>query len=643
MLKRIPIIAFVLISFAFSSSFSLRADTEQPVMPDMPIEEEDVDSGTRKRSMRSVYPETFDLRDQGKITSVKDQGSTDTCWAFTSTGAMEADIEVASTDFSENHLAYYFYDDQTDPLGLTSKDRNIPKNDYLSNGGNIRQAALSLSSWIGPAREEDFPFGSDLSSSETRFSHDYVLNESQFLAYDTSEIKKTISSGLPVAVMFDYEEEALNDQTYGYYLKSDSTTVNHAVLLVGWDDTFSAANYIDAPSGDGAWIAKNSWGEGFGDSGYIYISYYESTLSSCCTYTLEDASSYDFNYHYDGSAMSGYRTCHTGVSAGNVFTVSGSDAEELRAVSVVNYTKNINYSLQIYKLSEGDLPDEGDPLLSEPQIGSLSEAGIHTIHLDSPIKLKKGEIFSVVFTFEASSDVRVGLCSSRDIGWVRFSEYVESGQSYLCEEGTWKDLATISGCARIKAFTKAVEPDPIVLSPVSNLRASAGGPNRVVLSWEDHQDVDGWLIYGIKDGTYGYVGMSRTGNRFTDTNALEDSYNFYWVFPYVLNGNGVYTVGPCEKYVYEKGICAPVSNAKAETISSGVKISWDKVYKAEGYLIYGITPDKSYSFIGMTTKGTSFIDKSNKGDGCFYWVFAYHKNLSGKMVPGRVSICLRPL
>lgn len=641
MLKRIPLIGCLFISIVFSSSFLLRAEKEHPVMPDMPIEEEDVDSGAKKRSTRLALPETYDLREEGKITSVKDQGSTDTCWAFTSLGAIEADISGASADLSENHLAYYFYDDQEDPLGLTSSDRNVPQNDYLSNGGNIRQAALSLSSWIGPATEESFPFRADLSARKERFTHDYVLKDASFLTYDVAELKKMIYSGLPVGVMFDYEEEALNDQTFGYYLDSDAATVNHAVLLVGWDDTYSAGNFTDTPSADGAWIAKNSWGSDFGDSGYIYISYYEPTLSSCCTYTVEDASLYDFNYHYDGSSMSGYRTCHTGVKVANIFTVSGSRAEELRAVSVVNYTKNIGYTLQIYKLSEGQMPEEGTPLLDDPLTGALMEAGIHTIHLDAPVKLKKGDIFSVVFTYEAPSDIRVGLCSSRDIGWVKFTEHVESGQSYLFEDGTWKDLVSISGCARIKAFTKAVDPDP--LSSVSNLRASSGGPNRVVLSWEDDQDVDGWLIYGIKDCTYGYVGMSRTGMSFSDLNALDTNYNFYWVFPYVVNSSGVYTVGPCDKYAYAKGICPPVSNPKAEKTPSGVKISWDKVYKAEGYLIYGITPGKSYSFIGMTTKGTSFIDKSNKGDGCFYWVFAYHKNLSGKMVPGRVSICLRPL
>ena len=47
--------------------------------------------------------------------------------------------------------------------------------------------------------------------------------------------------------------------TASYYYNGSSST-NHDVLIVGWDDNYAAANFATAPPGNGAFIVKNSWG-----------------------------------------------------------------------------------------------------------------------------------------------------------------------------------------------------------------------------------------------------------------------------------------------------------------------------------------------------------------------------------------------
>ena len=55
----------------------------------------------------------------------------------------------------------------------------------------------------------------------------------------------------------------------------DGPEVNHAVVLVGWNDNVGT---------NGAWILRNSWGTNWGEKGYMYIGYGISNVGSCANY-----------------------------------------------------------------------------------------------------------------------------------------------------------------------------------------------------------------------------------------------------------------------------------------------------------------------------------------------------------------------
>lgn len=173
---------------------------------------------------------------------------------------------------------------------------------------------------------------------------------------------------------------------------------------------------------------------------------------------------------------------------------------------------------------------------------------------------------------------------------------------------------------------------------VQNIKASAYGKNKVKLTWNSISGVDGYLIYATKNGKYGYVGMTRANNSYIDMNALEQDYNYYWIFSYVTDSSGKMLPGEASKYVFAKGICAAVTGLKASSVQNGVKLTWNRVTDAEGYLIYGIVNGKKYSYVGMAKKGPGFIDyKASEKVYNYYWVFPYYTNNEGKMIVGETA------
>lgn len=449
-----------------------------PLFDNQMSDVEITDGGTDSITMRGVsYAPKYDPRTIHMVSQrVEDQGFTNTCWSFATIAAIEANLikkgyEDENVNLSENHLAYFFYNREKDPIGYTAGDKNLNTGSSWSmNGGTLYGTALSLATWSGVVKETSSEDDADGAYSPKAlpktdcYKSDYrVVNTYFYRKYGVNTVKQAIQNYGAVAIGIYMDDKYWNANTNAYNCNINAG--NHAVTIVGWDDNYSRNNFKSSsrPTGNGAWIVKNSWGKGWGDEGYMYVSYEDKSLQEVVAFDMVPKSqSYSNNYQYDGTGFPAFLSdkIPSGTTFANVFKVKGTKAgynEELKAVSVNVFTTNVRYSLQIYTgVTSGKNPKTGKAMFSKPQTGTLTNAGYNQIKLKTPVTLTAGEKYSVVIKLSTANHTGVQLgCEANysDIGY-KFEANVDSKQGYVYLSKKWYDAADYLGMnLRIKAYT----------------------------------------------------------------------------------------------------------------------------------------------------------------------------------------------
>ena len=421
-----------------------------------------------------VLPSSFDMRDRGMITSVKDQGSEGTCWAHSSVAAAETTLLGANpfVDLSELYTAYYAY------YGDASIDPSVTgTQNILNNGGTSLMAVNMWAHWRGPVDESVLPyentkFFDDKSAvaalddtADHHLKNAYIFNfDDDRSNYDelTETVKQFVYGGEAVDVSFyASSSECYDYSNYSSYTAKGPDAANHAVAIAGWDDDYPASNFKNKPDGNGAWLVKNSWGIDYGDNGYIWISYYDASLCDFTVYELTSNEDYTDIFAHDafihGDCMSAYDTSEeTGPSyMANVFTAD--EDVQIDAIGTYFDTPGTDYEITIYTdLSNAVDPSSGTP--SAVTKGSQDLTGYVTIGLDESVDVKAGESFSVVvrlynedsaFVIPAESSVVIRERETGDVlrDYTNYSSYeaiqakMSAGESFYSTNGKkWKDM-----------------------------------------------------------------------------------------------------------------------------------------------------------------------------------------------------------
>jgi len=284
-----------------------------------------------------------------------------------------------------------------------------------------------------------------------------------------------------------------DDSTYGtiYDYYPCSEYANHLVSIIGWDDAVPHPN--TGHLGTGAWLVKNSWGTGWGNSGYFWLAYDSSSMTDIAYLEYGDYDANETVYYWDEAGWvidAGY--LDTSAWMASIFT-SGQDGD-LTHVDFWTTSNNAQYELYVL---DGSF---GSQLAS--QTGTCAESGYYSIPLDTPISLSNGQQFTVAVKMTTPGwDFPIAI---EDVLTDYYEPPIQTDVSFASIDGsTWDDVADYGWNVCLRARTGDATPPTMESILESQGQSYNTAPSFSNFGFDDDMALDdGWYQMDSSSGNW---------------------------------------------------------------------------------------------------------------------------------------------